>query len=131
MIRHVGAALAALALAAGCSTTDEPAAAPAPTSAAAPTSAGFPEPRPYTHTIDGEIIRVRTSDGTPENLFTTYNSVARTLRGTLDDGGYRVQIECEATGERLANGTIGVGKLGAAQVGNFGEFGGTTGATCP
>ncbi|WP_328438300.1 hypothetical protein [Nocardia puris] len=138
MIRPAGAALAALAvLTAGCSVESEPAAVATSTPAAASTSTAFPEPPPYTHTIEGAEIRVWTSSADPTDLLDTYNHVARTLRSTLAEGGYWVRINCETGGSdtadnRLANGHIGVGRLGIAQTGDLGGFDGVVpGATCP
>lgn len=137
MIRLAVAAVAALALlAAGCSTDTDTATAPATTTrATAPTTPDFPEPPPYTHEVDDRVIRVYTASADPTDLLNTYNHLARTQRGSLPEGGYDVQIECslsDAKVRRLANGTIGVGRLGVAQVGDFGKFGGVVpGAHCP
>ncbi|MFC9874858.1 hypothetical protein [Nocardia salmonicida] len=103
---------------------------------AAPTTTAFPEPPPYTVEVDGNQIRVATATADPADLLNTYNKVARTLRPTLAEGGYWVRINCVTGGtakadNRLANGTIGVGKKGMAVIGNFGGFDGViAGATC-
>ncbi|MEU4340025.1 hypothetical protein AB0H00_01965 [Nocardia sp. NPDC023852] len=141
MTRLAGSALlAAIAAAAlvGCSTNNEPAAAPASSTPAAPASStAFSEPPPYTHEIVGKEIRVSTASADPKDLLDTYYRVARTLRGTLPEGGYWVRINCNTGGtenadHRLANGSIGVGKLGVAEVGGLGGFDGVVpGAHCP
>ncbi|MGV9668672.1 hypothetical protein [Nocardia niigatensis] len=134
LLRHV-LALAAAAVA-GCSSQTTPAAAPATsTPAPAKTADNFPEPPPFTHTIDGKEITVLTTSADPTDLLNTYNKVARTLRPTLAEGGYWIRIDCSLTDakvRRLANGTLGIGKLGTAQVGDYGSFkGAISGAHCP
>ncbi|WP_327110776.1 hypothetical protein OHB12_23720 [Nocardia sp. NBC_01730] len=131
------AAIVAAALA-GCSTDKEPAAAPASsTPSVRASSVAVSEPPPYTHEIVGKEIRVSTASADPKDLLDTYYKVARTLRGTLPEGGYWVRIYCNTGGieeadHRLANGSIGVGELGVAQVGGLGGFDGVVpGAHCP
>lgn len=138
--RYGGAALGALGLLVPACGTVETASAPATVSAVsqpAPTTVTtFPEPPAYTVEIDGNQIRVATGSADPTDLLNTYNKVARTLRPTLAEGGYWVRINCVTGGtgradNRLANGTIGVGKRGIAIIGNFGGFDGViSGATC-
>ncbi|MGO4616181.1 hypothetical protein AB4305_18045 [Nocardia sp. 2YAB30] len=127
-------AIAAAAALVGCSTDKEPAAAAA---SSTPSARPISEPPPYTHEIVGKEIRVSTPSADPKDLLDTYYNVARTLRGTLPEGGYSVRIYCNTGGtdeadNRLANGSIGVGELGVAQVGGPGGFDGVVpGAHCP
>ncbi|WP_280273403.1 hypothetical protein [Nocardia wallacei] len=131
-------ATAAASVVVACSSTDSTSAAPSSTKSAPPASAtAFPEPPPYTHEVVGKEIRVTTSSADPTDLLNTYNKVARTLRPTLAEGGYWVRINC-STGStdtydhRLANGHIGIGKLGIAQTGDLGKFDGAVpSAHCP
>ncbi len=126
-------AAAAATAVAGCTTADQDTAAVTTTQTRpAVTSTTFPEPPPYTHEIRGDQIVVSTSSADPTDLLDTYNTVTRTLVPTLADGGYWVRINCTVTGARLANGHIGVGKLGVAQTGDLGGFDGVVpDAHCP
>ncbi|WP_416565085.1 hypothetical protein [Nocardia testacea] len=127
------AAAAAAAVLAGCSTTDSTEGAPSSSQAAAPTtSTAFPEPPAYTHEMIGKRIVLSTGSADPVDLENTYNHFARTQRRSLPEGGYQIQINCEATSDRLANAHIGVGQLGVAQVGDLGGFDGVVpNAHCP
>lgn len=132
-------AAAAASAVAGCTTTDRDAAAATATTSTRPATATstFPEPPAYTHEVRGSEIIVWTTSADPTDLLNTYNTVARTLRGNLPDGGYWVRINCTtgSQGEapnRLANGHFAVGKLGVAQTGDLGRFDGVVpGARCP
>jgi len=123
----------------GCSTADDKATATTSTKVtpARATTTAFPEPPPYTYEFKGKAIRVATGSADPTDLLNTYNTVSRTLGPTLAEGGYFVQINCTTGGtakfdNRLANGTIAIGRLGMAQVGGLGEFEGIiSGRHCP
>ncbi|MBH0778795.1 hypothetical protein [Nocardia bovistercoris] len=122
-----------LAGAAGCSTDDTA----APTTSTTTSPQGtvvpltLPEPPAHTFEVVGKNVRVKTSSADPDGLLSIYSKVTTDLRATLAPGGYWMQIDCTANGARLANGHIGIGQLGVAQVGDLGKFDGVTGATCP